>query len=97
MNHLVTFFPNWNIALNQSAVAKKWFEQFEACTDREFRLMVQRYIDHETYHPTVAGLKKYWVKEQKKCAEQLAWEQVMEEQERKREQEGRLHDANRTS
>ncbi|KAB8127390.1 hypothetical protein F9U64_17925 [Gracilibacillus oryzae] len=82
MNRLFIFFPNWNIKLEDPHVAKEWYQQFESCTDQEFSLMIQTYIDKETYPPTVAGLKQYLIEQQRKSMEQLEWEQTIKQWDR---------------
>ncbi|WP_163583305.1 hypothetical protein [Gracilibacillus saliphilus] len=97
MNQLLIFFPNWNVDLSSKTVASRWYHQFADCTDREFFKMVQLYIEKESFNPTVAGLKKYWVKDQRKRPEQVEWERVQFQQHQALLNQGETKNVKRTS
>ncbi|KYG28148.1 hypothetical protein [Alkalihalobacillus trypoxylicola] len=59
MNKLLIFYPHWNINLEESEIAIAWYQKFLRFDDSSFQTMVDKYIESETYVPTVAGLNKY--------------------------------------
>ncbi|MDX8047593.1 hypothetical protein SH601_16645 [Gracilibacillus sp. S3-1-1] len=91
MNQLLIFFPNWNVDLASKTVAERWYYQFANCSDREFFKMVQTYIQLEAFNPTVAGLRKYFVSDERKRVEQVEWEKTFRKQEQAIEKERRAH------
>ena len=60
MNKLLAVFPNWNVKLEEKAVARVWYDLFKYQSDCEFENMIGEYIRKETGYPTIAGLKKHY-------------------------------------
>lgn len=56
MKDLVFFYPNWNIAVEETEAMKRWYEMFNHIDDDIFSKMVIEHIKTIKFNPTVASL-----------------------------------------
>ena len=79
MEELLKFFPNWNIDLSEEQNTRAWYNKFKHMSDGRFIKAVDEYIRNEQFNPTVAGILKYYLPEQKKTATQIEHEKMLQE------------------
>lgn len=57
MERLNILYPNWRIDITDSRTMKVWYQEFKNYDDELFKIEVDRYINEQSYPPTVAGIK----------------------------------------
>ncbi len=78
INELLVSFPNWKIKYDDPFTMKLWYSKFEDMEDEHFYYMIDKYIENETFNPTIAGLKS-WDIAPRKSRDQIKHEQMVRE------------------
>ena len=50
-------FRNWKFDITDKELISFWYKQFKNYGNEEFKNLIQKYIDNESYSPTIAGIK----------------------------------------
>lgn len=78
MDNLVMAFPNWKLDFDNPDVIKFWYSNFMNLDNERFAYMVDKYINNETFNPTIKGLKN-WDTIPKKSRDQIEHEKMLKE------------------
>lgn len=78
MDQLVASYPNWKLEVGSEKVMRFWYSKFENMKNNHFEYMVDKYIENETFNPTIAGLKN-WDIAPRKSRDQIKHEQMIKE------------------
>lgn len=52
-------FPTWGVDKSSGSTMSFWYSRFKTFDNERFSHMVESYIEHEKFNPTVAGLKEH--------------------------------------
>lgn len=78
MDKLSMSYPNWKLDTSNKDTMRFWYSKFNDLTNEQFAHMVDKYIDNESFGPSIASLRK-WDILPRKSKDQIKHEQMLRE------------------